>query len=176
MAYLFNGKVQDKYKHPVSDRRMDDIIDNRLFEIHLEPSKIPMPTELLKQEIDKDTVLQDTILGLCDKNGLPLRYTFLTNDLDDLMDCLKGEEFFEHIPMPDDFVYFTARDWLGCPISKKEMDSITFNRKIYERRAMEERMAYKLRVEKGKRLRAESLTIQKLKTAKFESKPTTLTW
>ena len=38
--------------------------------------------------------------------------------------------------MPDDFVYFTARDWLGCPISKSEMDSMTYNRKLYEKRAI----------------------------------------
>lgn len=174
MTHLFNGRRKENYKHPIHNRNCNEIVDNRLFEVKLEPDKIPMPTELLKHDLDKDTVLQDTILGLCDKNGLPLRYTFLTNDLDNVMDCLQGEEFFDNIPMPDEFLYFTARDWLGCPISKSEMDAMTFNRKIYEKRALEERMAYKLRVEKGKRLRAESL--KKLKTATFEEKPTTLTF
>lgn len=172
MTHLFNGRVKDNYKHPIRNEYCNEIVDNRLFEVKLEPDKIPMPTELLKHEIDKDTVLQDTILGLCDKDGMPLRYKFLGNDLDNVMECLQAEEFFDNIPMPEEFLYFTARDWLGCPISKKEMDAMTFNRKIYEKRAMEEREAYKLRVEKGKKMRAESL--KKLKTAKFEDKPTTL--
>ncbi len=172
MTHFFNGRVKDNYKHPIRSDYCNETIENRLFEVKLEPDKIPMPTDLLKHEIDKDTVLQDTILGLCDKDGVPLRYKFLGNDLDNVMECLQAEEFFDNIPMPEEFVYFTARDWLGCPISKKEMDAMTFNRKIYEKRAMEEREAYKSRVEKGKKLRAES--IKKLKTAKFEDKPTTL--
>jgi len=171
---MFNGRVKENYKHPIDNKHCDEIVDNRLFEVKLEPDKIPMPTTLLKHEIDKDEVLQDTILGLCDKDGLPLRYRFLGNDLDNVIECLQAEEFFDNIPMPDEFVYFTARDWLGCPISKNEMDAMTFNRKIYERRAMEEREAYKLRVEKAKKMRKES--IKKLKAAMFEDKLTTLYW
>ena len=33
MAYLFNGKVQETFKHPVSDRTMDDIIDKLITHI-----------------------------------------------------------------------------------------------------------------------------------------------
>ena len=50
-----------------------------------------MPTELLKHEIDKDIMLQDTILGLCDKDGVPLRYRYLGNDLDNVMDVFLGQ-------------------------------------------------------------------------------------
>ena len=52
------------------------------------------------------------------------------------MELILCEEFFDKIPMSKDYSYFVARDWIGCPINKYEIDSISRQRKIFEKRAL----------------------------------------
>ena len=172
---LFNGQIENKFKMPYNnDVFCSEVVNDKLQEITMEPGKVPMPTELLRHEIDRDEKLQDTILGLCDKNGYPLKWKYLANNLEDVMSLLQTEEFFDYIPMSEDFTYHVARDWCGIPITKKEMSNTEFMRRIFEKRAMEERKAYEERIKKAQQMRAESL--KKVKTTTFETKNTTLTF
>jgi len=175
---LFNGHIKDNFKMPIKNVFCSEFINDKLQEINLEPSKVPMPTELLRHELDRDEKLQDTILGLCDKNGYPLKWKYLANNLEDVMSLLQTEEFFDHIPMSDDFTYHVARDWCGVPLTKKEMSNTEFQRKVFERRALEERKGYEERIKKAQQMRSESLKKlnSKAKVSTFETKNTTLTW
>jgi hypothetical protein len=40
------------------------------------------------------------------------------------------------MPMSEEFNYFVARDYMGCPISKREIDKQAYERRVYEKRAM----------------------------------------
>ena len=170
MTHLFNGVLKDKWKHPLPSQEgalramaRGGKCDDKLYEDTLDVSKLPMPKDLLAYEMDKDVTVQDTVLGLCDSTGFPLSYKYLANDLDDVMDIIQTEEFFDHMPMLKDYSYFVARDWIGYPIQKHEVDSIVRQRKIFEKRAIKKSREYRERVKKGKRLREKSLQILKAK-------------
>ena len=172
MSVLFNGQLKGKFKTPVNmiDPRVaanNLETDTTLYDYKVEPSKVPMPLELLKHELDRDEMLQDTILGLCDKEGTPLKWKYLANDIDDVMELLQTEDFFELIPMSEEYAYHVARDWVGCPMKKSEMDKAEYQRKIFERKAKEEVLNHEQRVQKAKKLHKES-------KAKFLQKNTTL--
>lgn len=172
MSVLFNGQLKGKFKTPVNE--IDPAViannletDTTLYDYKVEPNKVPMPLELLKHELDKDVMLQDTILGLCDKEGMPLKWKYLAHDIDDVMDLLHTEDFFDLIPMSEEYTYHVARDWVGCPMKKSEMDKAEYQRKIFERKAKEEILNHEKRIQKAKKLHKES-------KVKFQQKNTTL--
>lgn len=172
MSVLFNGRLKEKFKTPIKTIDPQVIAngmetDTTLYDYKVEPSKVPMPLELLKQELDRDEMLQDTILSLCDKEGMPLKWKYLTNNIDDVMDLLHTEDFFDLIPMSEEYTYHVARDWVGCPIRKSEMDKMEYHRKVFERKAKEELLNHEKRVRKAKQLHKES-------KVKFEQKNTKL--
>ncbi len=155
---LFNGALKDKFKSPLPDQTSalralarGGACDKKVYDITLDESMIPLPTELLKHELDNDVMMQDTILGLCDKDGTPLKWKYLADTMDDVRELLQCESFFNQIPMCDDFNYFVARDWMGVPVKKYEIDSIARQRKIFEKRAMKKRQDYERRMKQRKK-------------------------
>ena len=68
--------------------------------------------------------------------------------LDDVREIIETEEFFNQIPMCEEFSYFVARDWIGRPISKFELNSIERQRRIFEKRAFKKRQQYETRKKK----------------------------
>ena len=165
---LFNGVLKEKFKHPLPNQdgaikamARGNSVDDKIREYTLEPQKIPLPTQLLKHELDRDETLQDTLLGLCDKDGCPLRLKYLCEDLEDVMELLSCEEFFDNMPMSNEFNYFVARDWVGAPVSKYELDAIDRQRRIFEKRAMKVNQERKKRLAKGKKMRQKSLEIMR---------------
>jgi len=143
MTNLFNGVLKEKFKHPLPNQdgafkalARGHKKDDKTYDIEINQAKIPLPTELLKYELDKDDMLIDTLLNICDKNGVPFKWKYLTDDLEDVMELIQCEEFFDKIPMSKDYSYFVARDWIGVPINKYEIDSISRQRKIFEKRAI----------------------------------------
>ena len=127
----FEFSSREAFLNAMADAECDEAFDYTLDE-----SKIPLPTELLAHEIDNDVVLQDTLLNLCDSEGMPFKYKYLVNDCEDMMEILKCDDFLDKMPMSDEFNYFVARDYMGCPISKREIDRSAFERRVYEKRAM----------------------------------------
>ena len=134
------NKSKMKFQHPNPREAfltaMADAECNEAFEYTLDESKIPLPTELLAHELDNDEVLQDTLLNFCDSEGVPFKYKYLANDCDDMMEILKCDDFLDKMPMSEEFNYFVARDYMGCPISKREIDKQAYERRVYEKRAM----------------------------------------
>ena len=164
---LFNGVLKDKFKfpyNPYNDGVLKEIANGfkkkdkppTIDDYDPDPSMIPMPTHLLRHELDKDCMLMDTILELCDKDGMPLRWKYLVDDFDDVREMIEAEDFFDVFPASDEMRYFVARDWVGCPIKKHEIDQIEKRRKIYEKRAFEKQQQYRQRKAKGKKLQKES--------------------
>ena len=145
-THLFNGILKDKFKfkyNPINDGVLKEIAnkykkgDKRpsYDDYEPDPACIPMPTDLLRHELDKDDMMMDTIIDLCDSDGIPLRWRYLCDDFD-------------------------ARDWVGCPIKKYEIDAIEKKRKIYERRAIKKKQEYLKRRVKAKKLHEESKKIK----------------
>ena len=169
MTTLFNGVLKDKFKFPIVSDSQEAVADGALkddwepnkkeYDCEPDPSMLPMPTELLRHELDRDTVLQDTILSLMDKDGVPLRWKYLADDFDDVVNLLDGEDFFDNMPMPDVYRYHVARDWVGCPISKHELEAYEVRRKAYEKIAFDKLRELKQRRIKGKKLQEESFRI-----------------
>ena len=152
MTHLYNGVLKHKFKHalPNQDCAIRNLArghkcDNNTLEYEVDKGKMPLPLQLLKHEIDTDTQLQDTILNICDKDGLPLKFKLLCDTLDDVMEVIETDELFNQIPMCEDFSYFVARDWIGRPISKFELSSIDRQRRIFEKRAIKKRQQYETR-------------------------------
>jgi hypothetical protein len=155
MTHLYNGALMDKFKHPLPNQ--NSVIrslarghksDTNNLEYEVDNSKMPLPIDLLKHEIDTDTQLQDTLLNICDKDGMPLKFKLLCDTLDDVREIIETEEFFNQIPMCEEFSYFVARDWIGRPISKFELNSIERQRRIFEKRALKKRQQYETRKKK----------------------------
>ena len=175
-THLFNGVLKAKFKFPYNphnDGVLNEIANNYkkgdkrpVFDCEPDPALIPMPTDMLRHEIDKDEMMMDTILDLCDKDGLPLRWKYLCDDFDDVREMMEAEDFFDVFPNSDEMRYFVARDWVGCPIKKHEIDSIERKRKIYEKRAFEKQLQYQKRKAKAKKLHEQSkkLNIKREKT------------
>jgi len=168
MSHLFNGVLKPKWKTPLpsQDAALKAMArgyerDKRVYEEPLNTNKIPMPLELQLHEMNKDEVLQDTILGMCDEQGFPLCYKYLANDLDDVMEVIQTNSFFDHMPMLKDYSYFVGRDWIGYPIQKYEMDSIARQRKIFEKRAIKKSREHRERLKKGKKMQEKSIQILK---------------
>lgn len=134
------NRTKFKFQHPNPREAfltaMADAECDEAFEYTLDESKIPLPTELLAHELDNDEVLQDTLLNFCDSTGVPFKYKYLANDCEDMMEILKCDEFLDKMPMSEEFNYFIARDYMGCPISKREIDKQAYERRVYEKRAM----------------------------------------
>ena len=157
MTHLFNGILQQKFKTPLPDQSgalkaiaRRGAKDSKLYDIEVDESMIPMPSVLLQHELDNDIMLQDTILSLCDKDGMPLKWKYLANDMEDVMELVQSEPFFEQIPMCEDYYYHVARDWVGCPINKYEIDSIARQRKVFEKRALKKRQEYERKQKQNK--------------------------
>ena len=166
---LFNGVLKDKFKfpyNPINDGVLKEIANGfkkkkpTIEDCEPDPSMIPLPTQMLRHELDKDLMLMDTILELCDKDGMPLRWKYLCDDFDDVREMIEAEDFFDVFPNSDEMRYFVARDWIGCPIKKYEIDAIEKKRKIYERRAYEKQKQYYERKKKAKKLHDQSKKMQ----------------
>ena len=74
MTHLFNGILKDKFKTtlPSQESAFKCIArrgnkDDKIYDMVVDESKIPMPSCLIAHELDNDETLQDTLLGLCDK-------------------------------------------------------------------------------------------------------------
>jgi|TARA_R110000824_G_scaffold171973_1_gene349687 hypothetical protein len=180
-THLFNGILKDKFKfkyNPINDGVLKEIAnkykkgDKRpsYDDYEPDPACIPMPTDLLRHELDKDDMMMDTIIDLCDSDGIPLRWRYLCDDFDDVREMLEAEDFFDVFPNSEEMRYFVARDWVGCPIKKYEIDAIEKKRKIYERRAIKKKQEYLKRRVKAKKLHEES------KKIKIKNEKTVLTW
>ena len=167
MSNLFNGVLKSKFKTPLPDQTSalkaiarNGCKDNKTYDIdEIDETKIPMPSVLLQHELDNDEQLQDTILGLCDENGIPLKWKYLANDMDDVMELISCESFFNQIPMCNEYNYFVARDWMGVPVNKYEVDSIAKQRKIFEKRAMKKRCDYERRVKQDKGIKSKTIQV-----------------
>ena len=166
MTNLFNGALKDKFKHalPSQDRVIralarNNTTDNKTYNCEFDTSKLPLPIELLKHELDVDTQLQDTLLGICDKDGMPFKMKYLCETLDDVRELIQTEEFFNKMPMTDEISYFISRDWIGRPVSKWEIDAITRQRKIFEKRAFKKRQQYYKRQEQLKKEQGHKLQV-----------------
>lgn len=122
------------YNNAVFTAMSDCLTENEDYRI--DESKIPLPTELLKHELQVDTQLQDTLLSLCDSKGVPFKIKYLGNDYDSVMDFLATDEFLEKMPMNNEINHFIARDYLGIPVSKREVERSSQQRLLYEKRAM----------------------------------------
>ena len=153
MTNLFNGHLKNKFKTklPNQDSALRCIArgcknDDTVYEETVDETKVPLPTALLCHEMDTDLTLQDTILGLCDKDGMPLKWKYLADNMKDVMELLKAEDFFDQMPMTETYNYYVCRDWMGVPVSKYEIDSISRQRKIFEKRAMLKRQQYERRL------------------------------
>lgn len=186
-THLFNGVLKDKFKfkyNPSNDGVLDEIANKfkkgdkrKVYEDwEPDPACIPMPTQLLRHELDRDEMLQETILELCDKDGFPLRWKYLCDDFDDVREMMEAEDFFDVFPASEDMRYFVARDWVGCPIKKQEIDSIERRRKIYEKKAYQKQVEYQKRKAKAKKLQEESLEKQKQRVFKIKNEKTIVEW
>ena len=70
MSQLFNGVLESKLKTKLPDQTAalkaiarNGKKDNKTYDITVDEAKVPLPSVLLKHEIDKDEQLQ------CDKDG-----------------------------------------------------------------------------------------------------------
>ena len=68
MTNLFNGVLKEKFKHPLPNQdgafkalARGHKKDDKTYDIEINQAKIPLPTELLKYELDKDDMLIDTL-------------------------------------------------------------------------------------------------------------------
>ena len=77
---------------------------------------------------------------------MPLKWKYLADHMEDVMELLKAEDFFDQRPMTETYNYYVCRDWMGVPVSKYEIDSISRQRKIFEKRAMLKRQQYERRL------------------------------
>ena len=152
MTNLFNGVLNEKFKHPLPNQdgaikalARNNTTETKSYNCEFDTSKLPLPIELLKHELDVDIQLQDTILGICDKDGVPFKLKYLCETLDDVRELIQTEEFFNKIPMTDEISYFISRDWIGRPVSKWEVDAISRQRRIFEKRAFKKRQEYQKR-------------------------------
>jgi len=63
------------------------------------------------------------------------------------------------MPMTDEISYFISRDWIGRPVSKWEIDAITRQRKIFEKRAFKKRQEYQKRQAQLKKVQGHKLQV-----------------
>ena len=131
-GYKFKLSPKEVFLLAMADARHEAELDSRV-----EEDKIPLPTALLAHELDNDEMLQDTLLNLCDSSGVPFKYKYLANSTDDVMEIMKCDEFLDRMPMCEEFNYYIARDYMGCPITKSEVDKNVYERCIFEKRAMD---------------------------------------